>query len=65
MNRYLTSAQAADKLGFRTRAAFYAFVKREGVPYVRLGTSLRFSDRKLDEFMDMLRKRQVALGVSA
>lgn len=57
MTRYLTALQAADKLGFRTREAFYKAVARHGIPYTRIGASLRFSDAKLDAFMEMLSKR--------
>lgn len=56
-DKWLDAEAAAEKLGYRTMNAFYKAVKAQGIPFVRLGTSLRFSEAKLDAFMDMLSKR--------
>lgn len=57
MTKWLDAAQAADKLGYRSRSAFYKAVERHNIPHVRIGTALRFSEARLDQFMEMLGKR--------
>lgn len=59
MNRWLDATAAADKLGYRNRAAFYKAVARHGIPYTRIGSVMRFSEATLERWMEMQHAKQM------
>ena len=55
---WLDTDAAQKHLGYRTRKAFYRAIHAHGIPFVKIGSSLRFSEAKLEAYMDVQRQKQ-------
>jgi len=52
-NTMLTSREVASRLGYRSRASFWAFVHREQPPHVRISSrNIRFPEAALNAWLD-------------
>lgn len=53
--RYLSVEEACEFLGIK-RTKLYRLKKEGGLPYIRLGGSLKFDEEDLVKWMDSLKK---------
>ena len=56
--KWMNADEASVYLGFRNRLAFYRAVEKYGIPHTRIGRALRFSQAKLDAYMERAKSKE-------